>query len=67
VDVGPERTLLSVCDDGAGFDVDEARRRSGRLGLVPMRERAEGIGASLEIESSPAGTSVRVELANGAG
>jgi signal transduction histidine kinase len=32
-----------------------------------MRERAEAIGASLEIESSPTGTRVRVELANGSG
>ena len=67
VDVGAERTLVVVRDDGTGFDVGEARRRSGRLGLVSMHERAEAIGASLEIESSPTGTRVRVELANGSG
>jgi signal transduction histidine kinase len=44
--------LLKVTDDGAGFD---PRRGGGEdsLGLQGMRERAELIGAKLEIQSQP--------------
>ena len=49
---------LRVQDDGRGFDVDTAG--SGRLGLVIMAERAESVGAHLEIHSQPgAGAVVR--------
>jgi two-component system, NarL family, sensor histidine kinase UhpB len=60
----PNGVLLIVHDDGVGFDVEAARRlgRAGeRLGLVGMRERAEGIGAHLDIVSSSGrGTKVRL-------
>ena len=60
------RALLIVEDDGVGFDVDEALRR-GRLGLLGMRERAEMLGGTLTIESSPeAGTTVYANLPLGA-
>ena len=50
---------LTVADDGCGFDIDDVR--SGRLGLGIMAERAESIGALLELHSAPAqGTVVRV-------
>ena len=50
---------LTVADDGCGFDVDDVR--SGRLGLGIMAERAESIGARLEVRSAPGqGTVVRV-------
>ena len=48
--------LLEVRDDGQGFDLDVALRRSaetGRLGLLAMRERASLLGGELTIESSP--------------
>ena len=58
------RVAISVCDDGEGFEPDVARRRSGRLGLTSMQERAEALGAELSIDSSPAaGTTVSVVLA----
>lgn len=43
-----------VMDDGKGFDL-KSRKRSGfpRFGLAIMRERAESIGASFEIDSKP--------------
>lgn len=51
-----------VEDDGQGFDVSTALgsgARQSHLGLFGMHERAELIGGSLEIESSPgAGTTV---------
>ena len=50
---------LTVADDGCGFAVDDVR--SGRLGLGIMAERAESIGARLEVDSaSGQGTVVRV-------
>jgi signal transduction histidine kinase len=58
---GATSPILRVLDDGAGFDVSEASD-SGRFGLVSMRERAEAIGASFEIESEPGiGTRVLVQ------
>jgi len=51
---------LAVSDRGPGFD-PEAAEHSGRLGLAGMRERAELLGGTFEVESSPGvGTVVRV-------
>jgi signal transduction histidine kinase len=51
--------VLDVVDDGVGFPIG----RAGRLdsyGIVGMRERADSIAASLDVESTPgAGTRVR--------
>ncbi len=53
---------LSIFDDGHGFDLNSPRERKG-LGLVGIKERAEKIGARLEVESRPGtGTSVRVSV-----
>jgi signal transduction histidine kinase len=41
--------LLSVWDDGRGFDLDQVP--PDRLGLAIIRERAQAIGADLSIES----------------
>ncbi len=52
--------LLTVSDDGVGFATD-AVASEYRFGLQGMHERAELIGATLEIESSPGqGTTVRL-------
>ncbi len=58
-----ERQILMVVeDDGGGFDV-EAANRSGRLGLSGIRERAEMLGGTLLVESSPgSGTILVVEV-----
>ncbi|MBI5879713.1 MAG: HAMP domain-containing protein [Chloroflexi bacterium] len=48
--VVPERVETTVADDGAGFDVEQALR-SGRLGLLGMKERVELLRGTLEIES----------------
>ncbi len=42
---------LRVSDDGAGFD--PRQDRPGHLGLRTMRERADAIGATLDIDSAP--------------
>ena len=50
---------LVVRDDGRGFDAEEAR--SGRLGRAIMAERAQSIGARLEVHARRGeGTRVRV-------
>ena len=57
------RVSLRVADDGHGFDPEEAVTRSRRLVLTSMRERAEALGGTLEIDSEPGrGTTVDVEV-----
>jgi len=57
----PNETWLELSDNGIGFDV--SANYPGHLGLVSMRERAEGFGGSLKIRSTPGGgTAVRVTL-----
>jgi signal transduction histidine kinase len=54
-----EPVRLEVQDDGSGYD--PAASSSGGFGLTSMRERAEGLGATFDIGSSPGkGTAVRV-------
>jgi signal transduction histidine kinase len=55
----PGGVQLSVEDDGRGFDPDAVP--AGHLGVGIMRERAEAVGAAIEITSRPsAGTRVEV-------
>jgi signal transduction histidine kinase len=58
----PKTMVLSIEDDGAGFDVAQAQR-AGHYGLRGMHELADIIGASLSIDSEPGrGTRVAVEI-----
>ena len=52
--------LLTVEDDGKGFDPDRLGETGG-LGVIGMRERASLIGGTLSIESRPEG-GVRIDL-----
>jgi signal transduction histidine kinase len=45
--------LLTVSDDGRGFDPETIGPQAGHLGLASMRERAEMAGGRLRMESSP--------------
>lgn len=61
----PDALILSVRDEGPGFDPREVARRTGKSnwGLTSMRERAELIGARLTVASRPGhGTEVTVAL-----
>ena len=50
-----------VEDTGRGFDIGStARHRGPHFGLATMRERAEGVGGSLDVRSSPGGGTVVV-------
>jgi two-component system sensor histidine kinase UhpB len=52
---------LTVADDGAGFDLGNVPANS--YGLRIMRERAEAVGARLEVDSAPGrGTRIAVNL-----
>jgi signal transduction histidine kinase len=54
-----DRLMLEVWDDGAGFDPGTS---PGGFGLRGMRERAERLGGSIELDARPnEGTRVRVE------
>ncbi|HEY1288016.1 MAG TPA: ATP-binding protein [Burkholderiales bacterium] len=58
----PGLVVLTVEDDGAGFD-GEARAMTAGMGMASMRERAEAVGAHPRIESAPGrGTRVIVEV-----
>ncbi|HYH91925.1 MAG TPA: GAF domain-containing sensor histidine kinase [Candidatus Saccharimonadales bacterium] len=55
-------TVVAVRDDGRGFD-PTVGSGLGHQGVANMRSRASGIGATLDIESSPgAGSLVRVTV-----
>jgi len=52
LEAGDRLLQLVVRDDGAGFDMDEARpARGGSLGLAGMAERAELAGGRLKVRS----------------
>ena len=58
-----ENWVLHVTDDGIGFDLVKAARHKKSVGLLSMRERAELIGGSLQIQSTPGkGTAVTLLL-----
>jgi PAS domain S-box-containing protein len=56
-----DAVVVRVKDDGVGFDPNQPQKE--HFGLQAMRERIEGIGGSLSIESSlNAGTTIQVRL-----
>jgi signal transduction histidine kinase len=58
------RAVLTVADDGAGFDPSTVSRSEGSgLGLVGMSRQASWLGGSARIVSRPgAGTTVRISI-----
>jgi signal transduction histidine kinase len=58
-----QKEIVAVIeDDGQGFDLQRVHR-DGHLGLLGIRERAELLGGSLTIESSPGqGASLFIRL-----
>ncbi len=56
-----ENTLmLSISDEGPGFQWDDAGPASGHLGLVGMRERVESLGGTFTIEAgTPSGATIK--------
>jgi signal transduction histidine kinase len=63
-----DAVTLDVADDGVGFEQATAATAGGGLGLGAMRERVEGLGGHLVIESAPGeGTTIAVEVPAPAG
>ena len=63
VNYDAEKVLLSVSDNGCGFDAASPRLKKTSLGLKIMREDAESVGGSLVIDSQPGqGTVIRAEF-----
>jgi signal transduction histidine kinase len=58
---GEAAIVLQVKDNGLGFDT--SRPFPGHLGLRSMRERAERVGGTFELESTPGrGTLIQVRI-----
>jgi signal transduction histidine kinase len=58
---GEGSALLEIDDDGAGFDVVQARGKG--QGLANLHQRASGLGGTVKIESAPdRGTTVRLTI-----
>ncbi|MGQ9709688.1 MAG: histidine kinase [Anaerolineae bacterium] len=66
VDIGEDRILVSVEDDGSGFEMSELGRGgpvAERMGLDTLRERVDTLGGRFQIESTPGrGTRALFEL-----
>lgn len=54
--------ILSVCDNGSGFDVEKPGEKAGHAGLKIMEERAIELGGHLAIKSGIDGTNVSLIL-----
>jgi signal transduction histidine kinase len=63
-----DRVVLTVVDNGVGFDVDSLRTApasvSAGIGIRSIREQVEGIGGKIDIESGPSGTTLVVSVAH---
>ncbi|MFI6703161.1 GAF domain-containing sensor histidine kinase [Streptomyces sp. NPDC050509] len=58
--------VLSVTDNGKGFEPRVVRRAGRHLGLVSMRDRAGGVGGRLRVQSAPGqGTTIEMEVPGG--
>jgi signal transduction histidine kinase len=57
------QVILTIADDGIGFDPSARAVSARRLGLVSMRERAEDLGGRFSISSAAGhGTTVQAEV-----
>jgi signal transduction histidine kinase len=61
--IEPGRTVLTVADNGVGFEPGTTPVRSGHLGLRLLEEAVHDGGGELTVSATPgSGTSVRVEV-----
>jgi signal transduction histidine kinase len=60
----PGSIALTVRDDGAGFDPEKRNlSQRGHFGLAGMRERAQALGGTFDLESRPGrGTTITIEV-----
>jgi signal transduction histidine kinase len=65
ISYGPKALIVAIKDDGTGIDPEVLAKgeRTGHFGLVGMRERAERLGGTLQVDSAPgAGTRIEVSI-----
>jgi signal transduction histidine kinase/ligand-binding sensor domain-containing protein len=64
LEYGSETVALEIRDDGRGGALErKVETSAGHFGLTGMRERAEAIGATLEVSSAPGeGTTIRLSV-----
>ena len=61
-EVGPQ-IVLTIKDDGVGFDREDGGAEKAGYGFITMRERIEAVGGSLEVRSAKGkGTSIVVKV-----
>lgn len=56
ISFSPALLIISVCDNGTGFDPEEVKeyyKKGEHFGLISMRERAELLNGKFEIKSAP--------------
>jgi signal transduction histidine kinase len=63
VEAATGRLLLTISDNGPGFDAAPKPEADEHLGLAGMRERVESLGGWFRVESAPGqGTCIRAQL-----
>lgn len=63
IEVSATKAVVSVADDGQGFDLSRQSVGQNHYGLAIMRERAAEVGGKLRFESKPGiGTKVIIEI-----
>jgi signal transduction histidine kinase len=61
--VGGRELVLTVADNGSGFDAETPPNGRSGFGLISMQERAEALGGVFVLRSAPgAGTTVEVRI-----
>lgn len=63
-----DRTIVEISDNGRGFEMEEGLKfvQSGKIGLAGMEERADLLGGTVDILSSPGqGTRIVLEIPGG--
>lgn len=59
VKIEPDQLILSIKDNGTGFNLENKLKQTGSLGLISMQERADMIHGSIEIKTvENAGTEI---------
>ncbi|MBM7714174.1 sensor histidine kinase [Siminovitchia sp. FSL H7-0308] len=61
VEIQSSKVYVTIKDDGIGFDISETK--SGRFGMIGMRERVDILDGNLSVHSKPgAGTIITIKI-----
>jgi two-component system NarL family sensor kinase len=60
---GPETTIISISDNGIGFDTDLLKQERSGIGLQNIINRAKTINATVDVKSVPgSGTTITLYI-----